>query len=85
MSSSLEWIEAGSVVVTPRIAGDEASDGQEVEPDDLAVEVASIYGGDGAIFTGSREALIELSARILEAAIHAHVRYEAPPAPEAVR
>jgi len=83
MSSSLEWITAGSVRVTPRISGDEASDGQQIDTGGgLAVEVTSAYGGDGAIFLGSREDLIELSARILEAAIHAHVRYESP---EAVR
>lgn len=79
MSSSLEWIDAGNVRVTPRVAGDTAGDGQRVDAvGGLAVEIASTRGGDGAVLYGDREQLIELAARILEAAIHAHVRYESP-------
>lgn len=74
MGVSAEWMSAKHVGVGSLIRGEDAADNQTVDESDLAVQV---YADEAVVFTGSREELIDLGARIIEAAILGHVRSEA--------
>ena len=69
MSTKLEWIDADSASVGFILPGEEAADGQEVDPaEGIAVQ---IVGDDGVAITGTPSEIRQLALRICRATFDA--------------